>query len=574
MANSTTNISNVSISVSGKSTKTATISWTKPTLPANVTITSCTLTGSASSFTTGSKGATLTIGSTSVSSGSSFTVNLGNNNSTTSVTASFKGNHKQSNTSVTLSNLVYTVNYTENYTVTFVDWNGTVLKTQSVASGGSATAPSNPSRTGYKFIGWDKTFTNITSDLIVTAQYEQIITYTVTFVDYDGTILKTQTVEAGTAATAPTSPSREGYSFSGWDKSFSNVTSDLTVTARYAIIVYIVTFVNYDGSILKTEEVTYGNAATAPTNPSRVGYNFIGWDKTFSNVTSRLTVTAQYEAIKYTVTFLDYDGSILKTEEVTYGNSATAPSVSRYGYTLTGWSVDFSNVTSNITTMTQYAIVNVLNIKENGSWINIGKVFRKINGVWIEQTNNEWNTLFNTNTDYRRKEIPYIPTAILYEDGTLIFSPDYIVDESHGNIVATYTGWDTDVYTLSSMPWYSNKSLIKKVYFNDISAKSTKYWLYGFAATNVEANGVNNVTDMTYMFSSCQALTSLNLSNFNTSNVTDMQYMFFNCFSLTSLNLSNFNTSNVTDMTNMFNGCSSLTSLNLSSFDTSNVSSM
>ncbi|MCL1810884.1 MAG: CehA/McbA family metallohydrolase [Methanomassiliicoccaceae archaeon] len=58
-------------------------------------------------------------------------------------------------------------------------------------------------------------------------------TYTVTFKDWDGTILKTQTVEEGSNATAPANPSRAGYTFAGWDRTFSNVTGDLTVNARY-----------------------------------------------------------------------------------------------------------------------------------------------------------------------------------------------------------------------------------------------------------------------------------------------------------------------------------------------------
>ena len=129
MAIITTNISNISISVSGATTKTATISWTQPILPEGAVINSCVLTGNASSFTTGNKGATLTINNTSVNSNSAFTINLGTNISTTSVIASFKGRHKQTNTSVTLSNLTHTVDYIDpsNFrTVTFVDWNGTI----------------------------------------------------------------------------------------------------------------------------------------------------------------------------------------------------------------------------------------------------------------------------------------------------------------------------------------------------------------------------------------------------------------------------------------------------------------
>ena len=58
-------------------------------------------------------------------------------------------------------------------------------------------------------------------------------TFTVTFADYDGTILKVETVESGKGATAPTEPTRTGYRFIGWDKDYTNVTSNLTVTATY-----------------------------------------------------------------------------------------------------------------------------------------------------------------------------------------------------------------------------------------------------------------------------------------------------------------------------------------------------
>ena len=67
------------------------------------------------------------------------------------------------------------VDYTEPtyYTVTFKDWNGQILKTQTVTKGASVTAPPNPTRDGYTFIGWDKGFTNVTSNLEVIAQYEE-----------------------------------------------------------------------------------------------------------------------------------------------------------------------------------------------------------------------------------------------------------------------------------------------------------------------------------------------------------------------------------------------------------------
>lgn len=83
-----------------------------------------------------------------------------------------------------------------------------------------------------------------------------------------------------------------------------------------------------------------------------------------------------------------------------------------------------------------------------------------------------------------------------------------------------------------------------------------------------------NVTYMGYMFYSCRNLTSLDCSNWNTANVTSMDTMFGTCKGLTSLDVSNFDTSKVTDMHNMFNSCEGLTSLDLSNFNTSNVTDM
>ena len=76
------------------------------------------------------------------------------------------------------------------------------------------------------------------------------------------------------------------------------------------------------------------------------------------------------------------------------------------------------------------------------------------------------------------------------------------------------------------------------------------------------------------MFNGCSALSSLDLSNFNTAIVTNMSYMFFNCATLSSLDLSNFNTAIVSDMSLMFGSCSTLSSLDLSNFYTKEVRDM
>ena len=256
------------------------------------------------------------------------------------------------------ADLVVTAQYEINtYTVTFKDWDGTVLKTQQVQHGGDAEAPADPTRTGYTFTGWDKEFTNITADLVVTAQYE-INTYTVTFKDWDGTVLKIQEVQHGGDAEAPADPTRTGYTFTGWDKAFTNITADLVVTAQYEINTYTVTFKDWDGTVLKTQEVQHGGDAEAPADPTRVGYTFTGWDKAFTNITADLVVTAQYEINTYTVTFKDWDGTVLKTQEVQYGGDAEAPAdPTRVGYTFTGWDKAFTDITADLVVTAQYEML-------------------------------------------------------------------------------------------------------------------------------------------------------------------------------------------------------------------------
>ena len=242
------------------------------------------------------------------------------------------------------------------FTVTFVDWNGDEIDSQNVKAGNNAVAPADPTREGYTFIGWDNDdLTNISSDLIITAQYS-INQYAVTFVDWNDNFLKLDVVDWHGAATAPDDPTREGYTFSGWNKAFDYVTSDLTVKALYNINQYEVTFVDWNDSELKQETVDWQGAATAPDAPVHEGYNFAGWDTyDFLSVISDLTVKAQYTLNWYDVFFVDYDGTLLRQTSVTHGSTAIPPvSPSRDGYTFIGWSGEYENVTARTFAVAQY----------------------------------------------------------------------------------------------------------------------------------------------------------------------------------------------------------------------------
>lgn len=121
-------------------------------------------------------------------------------------------------------------------------------------------------------------------------------TYTVTFKDHDNTVLKTEVVNSGGGATAPSDQTRTGYTFIGWSPAYNNITGNLTVTAQYSINQFTVTFKDHDDTTLKTETVNYGGNATPPSNPARAGYTFTGWSTEYNNVTSNLIIIAQYTA--------------------------------------------------------------------------------------------------------------------------------------------------------------------------------------------------------------------------------------------------------------------------------------
>ena len=207
------------------------------------------------------------------------------------------------------------------YTVTFMDGE-TVLKAYTnVQHGDTVTAPEVPKKDGKTFSKWDKDFSKVTSDLTINAVYD-VNTVTVTFKDGEK-VLETQTVEYEAAATAPDtarlSPP-EGMHFAKWDKDFSKVTEDIEVSAVYELNVYTVTFKNGE-TTLKTEMVKHGSAATPPNVYDTATKKFVRWDKDFSKVTSDLIVNAKFETKKFTLTFINFDGTTVYTAEVEYGAS-------------------------------------------------------------------------------------------------------------------------------------------------------------------------------------------------------------------------------------------------------------
>lgn len=369
------------------------------------------------------------------------------------------------------------------FTINFVDEKGNTLQTSQVAYGetpvysGTTPAKESTAQYEYTFSGWNPAITPVTDGATYTAQFtETLRKYYVLFADYDGKTIDEQYVEYGSSAVAPADPQRTGYTFTGWDEDFSNITGELLVTAQYKAIVYTITanlsnvtaassnptsatienddlifsFTAADGYELPDNiTVTIGEttlvdnddyiwtksegsleiiqfdgiqgnieiaiAATTKTygifldknehgandgtvyiyylgdidenncmwvKPSEEKYALNGYftkanggskvidangklvagvagytdsEGLWQHIGNDLTLYAQWSVKTYTVNFVDYDGTTLSSQTIEHGSSAVAPAdPQRTGYTFTGWNADFSSVTSDLTITAVY----------------------------------------------------------------------------------------------------------------------------------------------------------------------------------------------------------------------------
>ena len=195
---------------------------------------------------------------------------------------------------------LYPVWNTNKYTITFDTNGGSEIAPITQDYGTAITAPADPTREGYTFIGWDKAVpaTMPAENVTLTAQWE-INRYTVTFDTNGGSEIAPITQDYGTAIDAPADPTREGYTFIGWDREIPATmpAENVTVTAQWEINRYTVTFDTNGGSEIAPITQDYGTAIDAPADPTREGYTFIGWDREIPATmpAENVTVTAQWQ---------------------------------------------------------------------------------------------------------------------------------------------------------------------------------------------------------------------------------------------------------------------------------------
>ena len=268
-------------------------------------------------------------------------------------------------------------------TVTYSTKHATAPEKLTVEDGTALTAEQLPALTaeGYTFGGWYDGETKaeagykVTKDVTLTAKWtkntvtptpddgeddggntSEATTYTVTFSTDGGTEVASQKIESGKTATEPTAPTKDGYIFGGWftDSNFATaftfstaIKADITLYAKWIEAskpTYTVTF-SVDGAETK-QTITEGEKVSKPNDPTKTGYTFDGWykdDTKFdfdTTVTANLTLTAKWTLITYTITYEGLNGATNPNTITSYtveSETITLQTVSREGYTFTGW---------------------------------------------------------------------------------------------------------------------------------------------------------------------------------------------------------------------------------------------
>lgn len=170
-------------------------------------------------------------------------------------------------------------------TVTFQSEGGSEVASQ-IRANTPADQPADPTKEGYTFIGWYNgeekwNFADaVATDLTLTAKW-QVNQYTITFDTAGGSEVPSITQDYGTAITPPAAPTRTGYTFAGWDREIPTAmpAENMTITARWQVNQYTITFKPENGGQDIVIKQDYGTAITAPANPTKTGYTFAGWDR-------------------------------------------------------------------------------------------------------------------------------------------------------------------------------------------------------------------------------------------------------------------------------------------------------
>lgn len=253
---------------------------------------------------------------------------------------------------------------------------------------------SDMTKEGYTFGGWytsddfsGSSITNIDATDRGNKTYHakwNINQYTISFNTDGGSVVSPITQDYGSTVVKPLDPTKEGYTFAGWEPEIPDTipSSDLNIKAKWSVNKYTITFDTDGGSEVLPIIQDYGSTVIAPISPTKVGFTFNGWDNPIPSTmpSSDKLIKALWKINKYTITFDTNGGSNVDSITQDYGSTIVKPlDPTRNGYTFVGWDLSIPD------TMPSYDMT----IK--AKWLDSEKPSGE-----IKVATNSWKTLLNS----------------------------------------------------------------------------------------------------------------------------------------------------------------------------------
>ena len=195
----------------------------------------------------------------------------------------------------------------------------------------------NPTKEGYTFSGWSETpKTMPANDVVINGSFA-INTYKVSYM-VDGKLHHADSIVYGTPISAIDYPTKEGYTFGGWEGVPETMPAgDVAITGSFSINSYIVTYI-VDGVRHHRDTVVYAMPVVPIENPTKEGHTFSGWKGLPQAMPAKdITITGVFNINKYKLTYM-VSGEVHYTDSIVYGQAITAiADLSKEGYTFSGW---------------------------------------------------------------------------------------------------------------------------------------------------------------------------------------------------------------------------------------------
>ena len=350
----------------------------------------------------------------------------------------------------------------DTYNVYFDSNGGTKIPSQVVIEGKKVVEPENPTKDGYKFVGWYLNgykyyFSNtVTKDIVLEAKWEEFEEYTIKFNSNGGTYIKKQYVYYGEYVEEPTEPERDGYEFEGWYLNGSKynfnrkVTSNLVLEAKWNLIdedeywndeEFKVKFDSNGGTSVKTQYVEYGDYVVMPDTPTRSGYEFEGWylDGTLYDFDEEVyeDITLEAKWSKETTRYYEY---CKKETETHYSISYVGENSNIYSYK---WTIKFENIDAK-----NLKIKNIEYLKTNEDYNNAYK-YSYNKEISMVGSTGEYDVLIpsgsvlkngslKSHNFYKYLSTPYEEDGIWYTDASVNIKDYYLANSYYAKKLDSY----------------------------------------------------------------------------------------------------------------------------------------